>query len=207
MQTITPLHEQRLAAVIGVLEAGGVSSVLDLGCGPGFLLEKLAGAGRYTRLAGTDICDQVLNLAQTRLARGRDKIPDHIRLFQGSFMREDPRFAGYDAAILLETIEHIEPDQLSRLENTVFGKARPGLVIITTPNRDYNPMLGVPEQRMRHPDHRFEWGLQKFRSWSRGVGLRNDYTVSFRHIGGAHPHYGGPTQMAVMQKKTANAFF
>lgn len=200
MDTATPLHEQRLEAVIGVLGENRVSSVLDLGCGPGFLLARLASMHGLDRLTGTDICENALRQARTRLEQEMKDMPGHIRLFQGSFTLEDDRFAGYDAAVLLETIEHIEPDQLSKLENTVFGTARPALVVITTPNRDYNAALGVPEHRLRHPDHRFEWGLRKFQSWCDGVAGRHGYAANFKHIGGAQPTLGGPTQMAILRK-------
>lgn len=202
MDSVTPLHEQRLDAVISVLQENAVKSVLDLGCGPGFLLARLAGMKEFNRLAGTDICAESLQQARARLEREHNAMPGHVSLFESSFTQDDARFAGYDAAILLETIEHIEPDQLSKIENTVFGAARPDLVIITTPNRDYNPVLGVPSRRLRHPDHRFEWGLQKFRNWCEGIAARNGYTAGFKHIGGAHPTLGGPTQMAVMKKGT-----
>lgn len=198
--TATSLHEQRLEAVIGVLQENKIASVLDFGCGPGFLLARLAGIRKFDKLAGTDICEDALQGAQKRLEQAYDNMPGHVRLFQGSFTLEDDRFAGYDAAVLLETIEHIEPDHISRVENTVFGAARPELAVITTPNRDYNSVLGVPECRLRHPDHRFEWGLRKFQNWCEGVAERNGYRVSFKHIGGAHPTLGGPTQMAILRK-------
>lgn len=38
----------------------------------------------------------------------------------------DRRFAGYDAAVLMEVIEHIDPPRLTALEQVVFGTARPG---------------------------------------------------------------------------------
>lgn len=202
MDTATALHEQRLDAVIAVLQDNEAKSILDFGCGVGFLLARLAGISGLDRVAGTDICAESLQQARTRLEREYETMPAHIHLFQGSFTQDDERFKNYDAAVLLETIEHIEPDQLSKIENTVFGAARPDLVVITTPNRDYNPVLGVPEHRLRHPDHRFEWGLQKFRHWCEGIATRNGYTARFKHIGGAHPVLGGPTQMAVMRKRT-----
>ncbi|MFN7113202.1 MAG: methyltransferase domain-containing protein [Alphaproteobacteria bacterium] len=201
MDTPTSLHEQRLEAVIGVLRENAVASVIDLGCGQGFLLARLAGMDAFGTLAGADICPVSLRQAKMRLEQEHAGVPAHVCLFEASFTQDDARFSGYDAAVLLETIEHIEPDQLSKLENAVFGTARPALVVVTTPNRDYNALLGVPEHRMRHPDHRFEWGLQKFQSWCAGVATRNRYTVAgFRHIGGAHPALGGPTQMAVWRK-------
>ena len=200
METPTPLHQQRLESVIALLQENNVKSVIDLGCGPGVLLAELADLGCFETLSGTDICEDSLRQARQRLTAGRDALPSYIRIFQGSFMQEDSRFLGYDAAVLVETIEHVEPDQLSKLENTVFVAARPKLVIITTPNHDYNPVLGVPNNRFRHPDHRFEWGLKKFQNWCEGVAGRSGYAVTFKPVGATHPALGGPTQMAVMKR-------
>lgn len=124
MSGVTSLHEQRLDAVISVLEENDVRSILDLGCGAGFLLTRLARMEGIERITGTDICEESLQQARIRLEPECGTLSAHIQMFEGSFTQDDVRFEGYDAAVLLETIEHIEPDQLSKLENTVLGAAR-----------------------------------------------------------------------------------
>jgi len=201
MNETTALHDQRLEAVLNVLQDSEAQNVLDLGCGDGFLLEKLAGIPQFKKITAIDICEASIHTAQKRMEDCFGEIPDHVLIKHASFTEADNDLCGFHAAVMLETIEHIDPDKLSTVENAVFGYFRPNMVFITTPNSDYNAILGVPATRMRHPDHRFEWGLQKFQSWCDGVAERNGYSAVFKDIGGAHPHYGGPTQMAIFNKK------
>lgn len=201
MSTTTILHRQRLETVLTVLQESAAQSVLDLGCGEGFLLEILAEFPQFKKITAIDICEASLHAARQRMEARYDVMPDHIRIKSGSFTKADDDLRGHHAAVLLETIEHIDPDKLSALENAVFADFQPEMVVITTPNSDYNPILGVPPTRMRHPDHRFEWPRDKFRRWSLGIAVRNGYTAVFKDIGGAHPLYGGPTQMAIFNKK------
>jgi len=112
----------------------------------------------------------------------------------------DARFAGFDAAALVETIEHIDAHRLSSVERAVFGSFRPATVVITTPNSEYNPIHGAPAGSFRHPDHRFEWPRAKFRDWARGVAGRNGYRAAFGDIGEPDPDLGSPTQMAVLSR-------
>jgi small RNA 2'-O-methyltransferase len=61
-------------------------------------------------------------------------------------------------------IEHLFPETLENLPFTIFGYAKPKLVILTTPNCEYNVyfkgMVGF-----RHDDHKFEWTRQEFEDW------------------------------------------
>ncbi len=96
-------------------------------------------------------------------------------------------------------IEHVPPRELSTLERAVFGVYRPGIVVITTPNADYNPLFELGPGEFRDPDHRFEWGRDKFRQWVSGVAERNGYRVRIGGIGDAHPDLGAPTQRALFE--------
>ena len=80
---------------------------------------------------------------------------------------------------------------------------RPQHVIVTTPNADYNPVLGVPAHRFRHPDHHFEWSRDRFGQWADGVAARGGYTVTRRDVAGAHPALGGASQMALFTRDQA----
>ena len=86
---------------------------------------------------------------------------ERVELFQGALTYEDERYAGYDAAVLMEVVEHVDPPRLAALERVVFGAARPGAVVVTTPNSEYNELY-AGLVGMRHPDHRFEWTRAEF---------------------------------------------
>jgi 3' terminal RNA ribose 2'-O-methyltransferase Hen1 len=193
------MHEQRLEAVVAELRKSRARQIVDLGCGDGALLERLARERGMTRIAGVDVSADALRRAGCRLRLGQGAA-EHVSLFQRSIVEPIGGLEGFDAAVLVETIEHIDPDRLSMVEKNVFGTLAPGTVIVTTPNSEYNPILGVPRDRFRHPEHRFEWDRQRFRSWCRGVSDRNSCAVRFRDVPFGRPGYGGPTQMAVFSR-------
>ena len=125
----------------------------------------------FGRVAGADVSTRALAQAgrRLRLERMGDRQRERLTLFQGALTYEDPRFAGYDAAVLMEVIEHVDPPRLAALERVVFGAARPGLVVVTTPNVEYN-VLYEGLTGSRHADHRFEWTRAEFAAWAERVG-------------------------------------
>jgi 3' terminal RNA ribose 2'-O-methyltransferase Hen1 len=124
-----------------------------------------------------------------------------LKLMQGSLLYRDTRLVGYDAAVLIEVIEHLEPTRLETFARVLFGYTRPGVVILTTPNRDYN--VQWPRLRaggLRHRDHRFEWTRAEFQQWATRVAQQHGYAVDFRAIGPEDPHVGSPTQMGTFTR-------
>ena len=119
-------------------------------------------------------------------------------LLHGSLTYRDKRLSGFDAAVAMEVIEHIDAPRLDAFEEVVFGSAKPGAVLITTPNAEYNTLFGgLPAGEFRHRDHRFEWTRGQFQIWARQAAERRKYDVRFQDIGPEHPDYGAPTQMGI----------
>lgn len=195
----TGLHQQRLETVQEIVRQSGGRAILDLGCGDGDLLIRLARNPRIERILGIDVCRESLDRLRQRLESLAEKGPAQIELVHGSMTEPDTALTGFDCAILLETIEHMDPERFSVLESAVFYRMRPATVVITTPNAECNPLLGVPSHRFRHPDHRFEWDRARFQRWVRGVAVRNGYEAVCSDIAGNHPLYGGASQMAVFR--------
>jgi 3' terminal RNA ribose 2'-O-methyltransferase Hen1 len=193
-----PLNAQRHAAVLRVLKDAGATTVIDLGCGSGQFLRILLDDPAFIRVGGADVSTRALAQAarRLRLERMGERQRERITLFQGALTYEDDRFAGYDAAVLMEVIEHVDPPRLDALERVVFGKARPGLVVVTTPNVEYNPLYeGLAGAR--HSDHRFEWTRAEFADWCDLVAAAHGYSVHREGIGEIDPERGAPTQMGV----------
>lgn len=195
------LNVQRHEAVLGVLDELGARSVLDLGCGPGRLLQRLAETPGLDRITGVDVSSQSLKRAarRLRLERMGERQAERITLVQGALTYTDERFAGYDAAVLMEVVEHVDPERLPAFERVVFGQARPAAVVLTTPNREFNErfegLVGF-----RHPDHRFEWTRAEFAAWCEQVCRGHGYSVEIRGVGDPDPDLGAPTQMGVFRR-------
>jgi len=181
---MTWMHDQRLEAVVASLRAAGAETIVDLGCGDGPLLVRLAHDPAIRRIVGVDVSADALDALRERLAAAPGEVRCKVELRHASMTETGRGLTGFDAAILVETIEHVEPDRLSLVERAVFRDMRPAAVIITTPNSDFNALLGVPGHRMRHRDHRFEWGSARFRAWAGGVAQRNGYEVTCDNVAG-----------------------
>ena len=193
-------NAQRLDAVMAVLRDAGAKRVLDLGCGPGPLLVRLAQADWPREIVGVDVDPGELRKARAALAPQGLPDGERVRLVQGDLLRPDRSLAGFDAAALVETIEHVDPARLSALEHGVFAVLRAGVVVVTTPNADYNPLYRRADGRFRHPDHRFEWSRAQMRQWAGRLAAAHGYAVSLHDIGPAHPRLGTSSQMAVFRR-------
>ncbi|MGW0631531.1 3' terminal RNA ribose 2'-O-methyltransferase Hen1 [Streptomyces sp. NPDC002758] len=201
----TPLAVQRRDAILDELGRSGAARVLDLGCGQGQLVQALLKDPRYTDIVGVDVSVRALTIASRRLKLDRmgERQASRVKLFQGSLAYTDKRLKGYDAAVLSEVVEHLDPPRLPALEYAVFGSARPRTVLVTTPNVEYNVRWeSLPAGHVRHGDHRFEWTREEFRAWAGAVAERHGYDVEFRPVGPDDPEVGPPTQMAVFTMST-----
>ncbi len=198
------LHEQRLGTVLSVLRGIGAKRVVDLGCGEGKLLRSLLADPKFESILGMDVSWRSIEIAKKRLRI--DQLPERqhsrISLIQGSLMYRDERIGGFDAAAVVEVIEHLDAPRLSAFERVLFEFARPATAIITTPNSEYNPLFEtLPAGQFRHRDHRFEWTRAEFEQWGSSMASRFGYQVRFQPIGPEEAAHGAPTQMAVFSRQ------
>ena len=197
------LHQQRIGAVLTALRSLGARTILDLGCGDGKLLQELLRDKAFTRILGVDVSVRSLEKAKDRLKldRMRPAAKERISLAHGSVIYRDPRFAGFDAAVLVEVIEHLELDRLPALERVVFGSAQPTRCIVTTPNREYNVRFEtLPADKLRHGDHRFEWTRAEFLAWCEKIAAEYPYRFRTLPLGPEDPEVGAPSQMAIFER-------
>ena len=197
------LNEERIASVVSVLKSVGAKRVLDLGCGEGQLVQALLKDPAFAHVTGVDVSVRALETAarRMRLKDMHETLRVRVQLLHGSLVYRDARLAGFDAAAVVEVVEHLDPSRLASFERAVFEQAQPPTVVVTTPNREYNTRFpSLPAGRMRHRDHRFEWSRAEFQEWSRRVAATNGYSARFLPVGRDDPEVGSPTQMAVFSR-------
>lgn len=197
------LNEQRLGAVMAVLKGSGARHVLDLGCSTGNLLRCLLAEKQFDQIVGMDVSHRALEIAADKL--NLERLPPlqrrRISLIQGSLGYRDARLSGFDAAAVVEVIEHLDPPRLAAFERVLFEFARPSTVVVTTPNVEYNVKFEtLPAGKFRHQDHRFEWTRAQFRAWTDNITRRFGYSVRFIPIGADDSVVGPPTQMAIFTR-------
>jgi len=199
------LATRRREVIVAALRAAGATRILDLGCGQGQLVQALLKDPAVVEVVGVDVSARALTVAsrRLRLERMSERQAARVRLLQGSLTYTDARLRGYDAAVLCEVVEHLDPERLPALEYAVFGAARPATVVVTTPNVEYNVRWEtLPAGQARHLDHRFEWTRQEFWRWAGPVAERYGYAVEFAPVGDEDPEVGPPTQMAVFHRRS-----
>jgi 3' terminal RNA ribose 2'-O-methyltransferase Hen1 len=128
---------------------------------------------QFEFMLGMDVSWRSLENAKERLRR--DEIPERqkqrIELIQGSLTYRDKRLNGFDAAAIVEVIEHLDTARLATFERIVFEFAKPQHVILTTPNAEYNSVFEkLHAGEFRHEDHRFEWTRSQFEQMDKGLG-------------------------------------
>jgi 3' terminal RNA ribose 2'-O-methyltransferase Hen1 len=190
--------------VTEVLKQSGAKRVVDLGCGEGKLLKLLLKERSIEQITGVDVSFRALEIARERLQIDRlsPAQQSRIQLIQSSLIYRDSRLTGFDAAAVIEVIEHLDLERLAAFERVLFEFIRPKSAIVTTPNVEYNVRFeNLPAGKFRHRDHRFEWTRKQFQTRANEVAARFGYLVEFRSVGIEDLEVGSPTQMAIFTQQ------
>jgi len=199
------LHDQRIDRVAQLLKESSASRVLDIGCGEGKLIQRLLKMQQFKEIVGVDPSLRALKRARDKfyLEDGGEKLNERLRFQLGSLTYADRRLRGFDAASLVEVIEHIDSNRIVALERSLFGDARPGMVVVTTPNADYNTVFeNLTAGDFRHEDHRFEWTRSEFSEWCHRVAEQYGYEVWIEPLGPTKDDVGAPSQLGKFTLRT-----
>lgn len=213
--TFSPvLSEQRYKTVVKVIrdyaELELVKTVTDFGCASfSFFCQHLLACEFLSTVNLVDIDRKIIEIAlpvisleryRETVSYGRNTLT--VNIFEGSVAKKDDRILGSDVVVAIELIEHLFPDELEQFPSTVFGFIQPKLVIITTPNYDFN-ILFENGNSFRHYDHKFEFTKRQFADWVYNITQKYDYNVELYGIGEPpinSENVGYCSQMAVFQK-------
>ncbi|MDR1486672.1 MAG: 3' terminal RNA ribose 2'-O-methyltransferase Hen1 [Deltaproteobacteria bacterium] len=192
------LSKERLEVILHELRLSGARSVLDLGCGEGRLLLRMANEKMFERIIGLDISTSALKKAEERLFKAFKGHPSNLTLIQGALTYADSRLKGFDAAVCQEVVEHLDAWRLPIFQRVLFEYIRPKTVILTTPNVEYNVRFpSLTENKLRHEDHRFEFSRAEFAQWATKAAESYGYAVRVSDLGESDARSGRPTQMGV----------
>ncbi|KAF7484842.1 Hypothetical predicted protein [Marmota monax] len=208
-----PLYKQRYQFVRDFVDQHKPKKVADLGCGDTELLRLLKIYPCIQRLVGVDIDKEKLQSNGHQLSpylgefvKPRD-LDLTVILYHGSVVERDSRLLGFDLITCIELIEHLDSDDLARFPEVVFGYLSPAMIVISTPNSEFNPLF--PTVTLRDADHKFEWNRMEFQTWALQVANRYHYSVEFTGVGeppaGAE-HVGYCTQIGVFQKNSGKVY-
>ncbi|XP_073212939.1 small RNA 2'-O-methyltransferase isoform X2 [Lepidochelys kempii] len=206
---IPPLYKQRYQFIKDLVIKYKPKKVADLGCADCTLLWMLKFCKCIEVLAGLDIRENVMKEKMHMLSPlPADYLQPSERsltvtLHHGSVAHKDSCMLGFDLVTCIELIEHLEAAELEKFPEVVFGFMAPAMIVISTPNSEFNPLLpGVT--LFRHSDHKFEWDQTQFQSWAIDAATRYDYTVEFTGLGTPPPgseDVGFCTQIGVFVRK------
>ncbi|KAJ6802184.1 small RNA 2'-O-methyltransferase-like [Iris pallida] len=219
-----PLSKQRVEFAVRHINASHSTTLVDFGCGSGSLLDSLfEHSTTLEKIVGVDISCKSLTraakLIHSKLSM-KSVMEPNIRsavLYDGSIMDFDSRLYGFGIGTCLEVIEHMEEDQACLFGNVVLSSFCPELLIVSTPNYEYNPILqrsSLPNKeddpedksgpcKFRNHDHKFEWTRQQFEQWSVDLAGRHNYSVEFSGVGGSGDvEPGFASQIAVFRRRS-----
>lgn len=186
-----PLYIQRYSKTKEILcNEPGIKKLVDFGSAEAKFFKYIKYLSSVEEIILVDIYEPVLEsslyvmrpLAWDYLFK-RD-LALTVKVFVGSVSLPDINvLQNVDAVTCIELIEHLKPEELENFPKSIFGIIQPKIVILTTPNSDYN-VLFPNFKGFRHWDHKFEWTSKEFQKWCHDViTLYPQYTVEFSGVG------------------------
>jgi ubiquinone/menaquinone biosynthesis C-methylase UbiE len=148
--------------LLAVAAGSRPATVLDAGCGEGFVAEWLSGAFGGARIVGVDVRDDALREASGRVPRAGFLVGDVMRL---PFPDRS-----FDLVVCTEVLEHVE-DPAGALRE--LRRVARGSVLVTVPHEPFfragNLLRGRHIRRLGStPGHRWTWTRAEFRRLTPG---------------------------------------
>jgi len=168
---LPPLHEQRRSWALEILRRERITSVLDVGCGEGVLLQHLTHAPPWRAHTSSTPAPAIFEKADfihTRELHGLDILHNDllyaaditapskhaygwtrfeqldVSIWEGGLQVPNPTFKGIECIIATEVIEHLPEDVVNAFAPVLLGNYAPRLLLLTTPSFDFNERFSAP---------------------------------------------------------------
>lgn len=159
---------QRFEKVLDIISNYNIRSIIEFGCGDGKFIPYIKSIHNLMRIA-------VIDKDKNKIHKIK-KANEDIECYCTSFLEYSKDFNGFDCIVAIEVIEHLSSDEIQSFIEIVFGKLKPQLVILTTPNIEYNVNYPVLYNGLRHNTHLFEFSPFELSNWgNKIVTLFNEY--------------------------------
>ncbi|OAF70229.1 hypothetical protein A3Q56_02002 [Intoshia linei] len=183
-----PVYIQRYELVSNNLKYMNASSVLDVGCSDMKFFQYLKNTKTIHRIGMLDLDEKTMyesdepKRCYNEAFKNRPHFIVECMLADIFNVKKNTDLAKFDAVSMIEFVEHIHEDKLNDLIKIIFEYMSPRIVIITTPNSDYNHLLEM-KNKFRHDDHKFEWTQNEFQTWCTEISSKYQYKLDFEGVG------------------------
>ncbi|KAG1775289.1 hypothetical protein EV702DRAFT_1199602 [Suillus placidus] len=189
-----------------------------------------------TRIAGLDISSHALASAieDTSPAAANASYtrwePLQVNIWHGGLEIFNQTFVNAECIVATEVVEHLPEIILADFAPMIMGVYHPRLLLVTTPSYGFNARFSPPgltntatgfpdptkrtDRVFRHHDHKFEWTIEEFREWCKGIAQEWGYDVDTTTIGraqekdewGRDEELGGASQVAAFKRLEGEAW-
>ncbi|WP_338707925.1 3' terminal RNA ribose 2'-O-methyltransferase Hen1 [Paenibacillus amylolyticus] len=198
------LNELRYRAITDVVATLPVKRlIVDMGAGEGKLSARLAYIPGVEAILAVEPSGQSRLRAMERFAKleGRSGVVAMPEPIIGSLFYFDEQMQNQDVMILCEVVEHIEEYRLNGIMDTIMNDYQPEVLLVTTPNKEYNEVYAMEQESFRHHDHRFEWTRAELASRCEEWTQDGNYGYEIKGIGEHVEGYGQPTQLVIFERR------
>lgn len=128
--------------------------LIDIGCGE--LYHSLKLADRYETVVGYEGNEEIVGKMTARLIKKEilNVSINHVEVDAAWINENSDLFEGKDV-ILSEVLEHREKEASIALVQALL-KTKANNIVITVPNKDFNPYYSLTADEFRHSDHKWE---------------------------------------------------
>ena len=162
------------------LKKHAIDSVLDVGCGEGFILNKLKEEGIGKNWEGIDYSKTAVEIGK--------KLHPKLSLKQGSVYESGFKDNSFDLVVCTEVLEHLEDPKKALKEVMRISKK---YVLLSVPNEPLFLLSNFTQwgKNIGHINHWTFWGFERF--------IRENSGVNFKILSKKYPF---PWTMLLLEK-------